>query len=110
MQTDYAQILPVILPVPKAGPSAPANGVSADGKTASAPGVENVDLDAANLTELEKKASIVQRLIFSGYDPAAILEFLGLPDITHTGVPSTQLQPISQIDPEDPKAAYEVGA
>ena len=70
----------------------------------------NVDLDAANLTELEKKASIVQRLIFSGYDPAAILEFLGLPDITHTGVPSTQLQPISQIDPEDPKAAYEVGA
>ena len=68
----------------------------------------NVDLDAANLTELEKKSSIVQRLIFSGYDPAEILEFIGLPPIKHSGVPTTQLQPISQIDPEDPKAAYPV--
>lgn len=66
----------------------------------------NVDLDAANLTELEKKSSIVQRLVFSGYDPDAILAALDLPAIPHTGLPTTQLQPISQIDPEDPKAAY----
>jgi HK97 family phage portal protein len=68
----------------------------------------NVDLDAANLTELEKKSGIVQRLVFSGFDPAAILAALELPPIPHTGLPTTQLQPIAQIDPEDPKAAYPV--
>jgi len=68
----------------------------------------NVDLDAANLTEIDKKSSIVQRLVFSGFDPAAILAALELPPIPHTGLPTTQLQPISQIDPEDPKAAYDV--
>jgi HK97 family phage portal protein len=68
----------------------------------------NVDLDAANLTELEKKSGIVQRLVFSGFDPAAILAALELPPIPHTGLPTTQLQPISQIDPENPKAAYPV--
>ena len=66
----------------------------------------NVDLDAANLTELEKKSGIVQRLVFSGFDPASILAALDLPAIPHTGLPTTQLQPISQIDPENPKAAY----
>jgi HK97 family phage portal protein len=68
----------------------------------------NVDLDAANLTELEKKSGIVQRLVFSGFDPAEVLAALNLPAITHTGLPSTQLQPIAQIDPADPKAAYPV--
>ncbi len=68
----------------------------------------NVDLDAANLTELEKKAEIVQRLVFSGFDPASILATLDLPPIPHTGLPTTQLQPIAQIDPENPKAAYPV--
>jgi HK97 family phage portal protein len=68
----------------------------------------NVDLDAANLTELEKKSGIVQRLVFSGFDPASILAALDLPAIPHTGLPTTQLQPISQIDPENPKAAYPV--
>jgi len=66
----------------------------------------NVDLDAANLTELEKKSGIVQRLVFSGFDPASILAALDLPAIPHTGLPTTQLQPVSQIDPADPKAAY----
>ena len=68
----------------------------------------NVNLDAANLTELEKKAGIVQRLVFAGFDPSAILAALELPAIPHTGLPSTQLQPISQIDPENPQAAYPV--
>jgi hypothetical protein len=45
MQTDYAQIMPIIVPVPKAGPSAPANVASADGKTTSASEIEQVDLD-----------------------------------------------------------------
>ena len=31
-----------------------------------------------------------------------------MPPIAHTGLPSTQLQPIAQIDVEDPQAAYQV--
>lgn len=50
MQTDYAQILPIILPVPKAGPSAPANVASAGGKTTSPSRAE-----AANLEALESE-------------------------------------------------------
>lgn len=46
MQTDYAQILPIILPVPKAGPSAPANFASADGKAASPSSAEVTDLES----------------------------------------------------------------
>jgi HK97 family phage portal protein len=68
----------------------------------------NVDLDAANLTEIDKKSSIVQRLVFAGYDPAAVLAALELPPIPHTGLPSTQLQGIAQVDPEDPPSAYPV--
>jgi hypothetical protein len=33
-----------------------------------------------------------------------------LPAVPHTGLPSVQLQAIAQVDPEDPKAAYEVDA
>ncbi len=46
MQTDYAQILPIILPAPKAGPSAPANVASSDGKAASPTRAESVDPEA----------------------------------------------------------------
>ena len=68
----------------------------------------NVDLAASNLTELDKKSAIAQRLINSGFDPNAVLEALGLPMIQHTGVPSVQLQGIAQIDPADPASAYQV--
>lgn len=47
MQTDYAQILPIILPAPKAGPSATANVASADGKAASPTSAEGVEPEAA---------------------------------------------------------------
>ena len=66
------------------------------------------DLDAANLADIDRKTMIAQRLIQSGFDPAAVLAELGLPPIQHTGVPSTMLQPISQINPDDPASAYEV--
>ena len=33
---------------------------------------------------------------------------VGLDPIAHTGLASTQLQPVSQIDPENPSAVYEV--
>jgi HK97 family phage portal protein len=68
----------------------------------------NVDLNAANLSEIDKKSVIAQRLIYSGFDPNSVMESLGLPAILHTGVPTTQLQQIAMIDAEDPKSAYDV--
>lgn len=70
----------------------------------------NVDLAAANLTELEKTVAIAVKLVQAGFDPAATLASLGLDALPHTGLPSVQLQGIAQVDPEDPAAAYPVGA
>jgi hypothetical protein len=47
-------------------------------------------------------------LIQVGFDPKAVTEAVGLPEMTHTGLPSTQLQQISTIDPGDPASVYEV--
>jgi hypothetical protein len=51
---------------------------------------------------------MAQKLILSGFDPAGTLKALNLPSIIHTGVPSTQLQPVAQIDPNNPETVYEV--
>lgn len=68
----------------------------------------NVNLSAATLGEEAKKVDMVQRLVQAGYDPAEALMAVGLPSIAHTGLPSVQLQPISQIDPNDPNSEYQV--
>ena len=68
----------------------------------------NVDLGAASLVETDKRVTMAQRLVLSGFDPAGVLSALGLPKITHTGLPSTQLQAIAQIDPENPESVYGV--
>ena len=68
----------------------------------------NVDLKAANLSELDRKVLMAQRLITTGFDPASVMAALELPKIDHTGVPSVMLQGLSQISPADPAAAYEV--
>jgi HK97 family phage portal protein len=68
----------------------------------------NVDINAANLAEMQSKAEIAQRLILAGFDPAEVLATVGLPAIGHTGLPSSQLQQISTVAPLDPKSAYEV--
>lgn len=68
----------------------------------------NVDINAANLAEMQSKAEIAQRLILAGFDPAEVLAQVGLPAIAHTGLPSSQLQQISTVAPQDPKSAYEV--
>jgi hypothetical protein len=51
---------------------------------------------------------MAQKLILSGFDPAQTLSALGLPAISHTGLASTQLQPVAQVDPENPTSVYEV--
>ena len=68
----------------------------------------NIDLMDTKIIEQDKKVQMAQRLVQSGFDPAATLSALGLPPITHTGLPSSQLQPIAQIDAQNPSSAYDV--
>jgi HK97 family phage portal protein len=68
----------------------------------------NVNVEDANLTGMDKKVTMAQKLVISGFDPAQVLAALGIPTIEHTGVPSTQLQALAQLDPADPLSAYEV--
>jgi hypothetical protein len=56
--------------------------------------------------EEEKLVKMAQMLIQVGFDPAETLAALDLPAIAHTGVPSTQLQPVAQIDPTAPGTVY----
>jgi hypothetical protein len=66
----------------------------------------NVNLDAANIVEQEKRIMNATRLINVGFDPAGVMSALSLPGIDHTGVPSVQLQGVATIDPEDPAEVY----
>jgi hypothetical protein len=51
---------------------------------------------------------MASKLILAGFDPAGVLAALDLPKITHSGVPSVQLQSVAQIDPEAPESVYDV--
>ncbi len=66
----------------------------------------NVDLSAAGLVEQQQRVTMAKTLTDAGFDPADVLAKLGLPAITHTGLPSTQLQSVAQINPEDPESVY----
>jgi len=68
----------------------------------------NINLVEASVVEQDKRVSMATRLVQTGFDPASVLSALGLPAISHTGVPSTQLQQVAQIDPQDPTAVYDV--
>jgi HK97 family phage portal protein len=58
--------------------------------------LSHVDLDAANIVEQDKRISMAVRLINVGFEPAEVLERLGLPAIDHSGLPSVQLQNAAQ--------------
>ena len=66
----------------------------------------NVNIEAASLQEMNIKTQMAQRLVLAGYEPAAVLAALNMPNIEHSGVPSTQLQPLAQLDPENPTELY----
>jgi HK97 family phage portal protein len=68
----------------------------------------NVNLNAADLVAQEKQIAMAQKLIQSGFSPEDVLAKLGLPNITHTGVPTNSLQPVASINPDDPASVYEV--
>ena len=68
----------------------------------------NVNIEASTVTEQAERVDMAQRLVQVGFDPAAVLAALNLPEIPHTGLPSVQLQPTSQINPNDPPSEYQV--
>lgn len=70
--------------------------------------LQNIDAADAKDVGLNLRADIVSKLVQVGFDPEEVLKAVEMVPIAHTGVPSSQLQPISQIDPNDPSAAYDV--
>jgi HK97 family phage portal protein len=66
----------------------------------------NVTITDSSLTAEEKRVQMVSTLVLAGYDPAESLAAVGLTEIAHTGLPSSQLQPVAQVSPLDPAAAY----
>jgi HK97 family phage portal protein len=71
--------------------------------------LQNIDATDAKDVGLKLRTEIAAALIQVGFDPAAVTQAVGLPDMKHTGLPSSQLQQISTIDPADPASVYEVG-
>ena len=72
--------------------------------------LQNIDAADARDVGLKLRAEIAAALIQVGFDPKAVTEAVGLPEMAHTGLPSTQLQQISTIDPADPQSVYEVNS
>lgn len=68
----------------------------------------NVNVEAANITEQEKRSKMAIDLIQAGFDPQQALAVVGMPPIDHTGLPSVQLQNPANLEPDDPEAAYPV--
>jgi hypothetical protein len=66
----------------------------------------NVNLADTDISAKEARVGMAQKLISVGFDPEDVLKALDLPPIGHTGVPSTQLQNVAQIDPNNPKGVY----
>jgi HK97 family phage portal protein len=68
----------------------------------------NIALTDTGLVAENEKTNMVKALIQVGFDPEETLKAFGLPAIPHTGVPSTQLQAVNTIDPENPDTVYGV--
>jgi HK97 family phage portal protein len=66
----------------------------------------NVTITESGLTAEQTKVNMANILVLSGYDPAESLKAVGLDPIAHTGLPSSKLQQVSQIDPNNPNAVY----
>jgi HK97 family phage portal protein len=67
----------------------------------------NINVEAADLSAQQVRVRMARELVMVGYDPIETLQAFGLPAITHTGVPSVQLQQLAQLDPNDPTSLYE---
>lgn len=104
MQTDYAQILPIILPAPKAGPSAPANVASTGGKAASPTRADGVDPEAAASDDSSGDPSST----LSAFDQAlAQMMMVQVPVHSANPAPQAPLQQGLATNPIDITAALE---
>lgn len=52
----------------------------------------NINLEAANLVETDRRVQMATRLVNVGFEPEQVLAALALPAIAHSGLPSVQLQ------------------
>jgi HK97 family phage portal protein len=68
----------------------PINDMSAD--TVRVP-LANVNIESADLSAQTERVVMAAQLIQVGFDPADVMEKLGLPAMAHTGKDSVQLQP-----------------
>ncbi len=68
----------------------------------------NVNMQNATIGTDERRIRMVQALVLAGYQPDEALEAVGLDPIAHTGLASSQLQPVAQVDPENPDDVYGV--
>lgn len=68
----------------------------------------NINVDAADLIAIEKRVKMAEQMVRAGFDPSETLAALGLPAVTHSGVPSVMLQAVGQINPDDPGGVYTV--
>ena len=68
--------------------------------------LQNIDASQAPLVGDKMKAEIASILVQVGYNPDDVAKMLDISELTHTGLPSAQLQQVSLVDPTDPKAAY----
>ena len=67
----------------------------------------NINVDAADLSAQQVRVKMARDLVMVGYDPAQVLSAFDLPAISHSGIPSVQLQNLAQLDPNDPTSLYE---
>jgi HK97 family phage portal protein len=56
----------------------------------------NVNIEDSDVRAQKERVQMARDLVFAGYDPASVLEMLGLPPMPHTGLASVQLQSVAQ--------------
>lgn len=66
----------------------------------------NVNLEAANIVEQQRRVQMAVMLVNVGFDPSEVLASLELPAMDHTGVPSVQLQQIAGLAEVDASGVY----
>jgi hypothetical protein len=70
--------------------------------------LQNIDASDAKDVGMKLRTEIATTLIQVGFEPKAVLAAVGLPPMSHTGVPTGQLQGLATLDPENPSSVYEV--
>lgn len=70
--------------------------------------LQNIDAQQAPLVGDKMKAEIASILVQAGYNPDDVAKMLEISELSHTGLPSAQLQQVALIDPEDPESVYKV--